>query len=91
MILIAVQLGMILIFAGIVVAGAGHYTYATILRITISDLLDQVNKRKEMSLSLDRQELRLMELDDEKERITTNMEATKKTIEEMEKALEKMK
>lgn len=51
MILFAVQLGLVLIFAGIVVAGAGHYTYATILRITISDLLDQVSKRKEMSVT----------------------------------------
>jgi len=35
-----------------VVAGAGHYTYATILRITISDLVDQVSKRKEMSVQV---------------------------------------
>ncbi len=54
MILFAVQLGIVLVFAGIVVAGAGHYTYVTILRVTISDLLDQVSKEKEMSVTRER-------------------------------------
>ena len=54
MILFAVQLGMGLIFAGIAVAGASHLSYAAILRVTISDLLDQVSKGKELSVTRER-------------------------------------
>ena len=54
MILFAVQLGMGLIFAGIVVAGAGYFSYAAILRVTISDLLDQVSKGNELSVTRER-------------------------------------